>query len=594
MTFLDSLAPTERTIIESYMHPVQFQQGDTILRQGDPGDGCYLIDQGEVRLELEDFETDSDSVLGYILPGMFLGEFSLLDGAPRSAFAFAHTDVQARWLSSAAFDRLCDSEPCLALTLAKALGRNLSEKLRYYTGRLSEYLFADEADAATNAMVQQAAAAQAAFQEWPDERIAALLRDLAYSVAAQAEALAEASARETGMGCAADKVSKIQLASLAVLQTLEGQPATGVLNVDQQRLVTEIAAPMGVVLGLVPVTNPVATIIFKTLVCLKSRNALIYSCHHAALGVGNQTGALIQAVLERHAAPPGLVQWLPARTSRRKSMMLMKHHGIAFILATGGPSLVRAAYSSGTPAIGVGAGNAPVWVCADADPQAVAGMVVAGKSFDNGMICGSENNLVVDAAVAPALSAALEQHGAALLNPDEKLRLLACAFDREGHLQRSVIGQPAAAIANQAGVERPYPIRLIVVPAGLDELGGPLGREKLAPLLSFFTISGVEQGLAVCRRILDTEGSGHTAVIHSHDPALIERFGLAMPASRIVANVSASLGIVGGGTGLQPSMTLGCGTFGGNSTTDNVTYRHLLNVKRLALALERPPAEAGA
>ncbi|MFM8320641.1 MAG: aldehyde dehydrogenase family protein [Chloroflexota bacterium] len=589
MSFLDQLSSAERAVLESYMRPVQFLRGERILHQGDPGDGCYLIDQGEVRLELEDFETDSDSVLGYVSAGEFLGEFSLLDGAPRSADAFAHSDVQARWLASAEFDRLCEHEPCLALVFSKALGRNMSEKLRFYTGKISEFLFADDVDAATNAMVQRAAEAQAAFQDWPEPRVDALLRALAETVAGQAEALAQACVAETKMGCAPDKVIKIRRAALDVLSTLEGRTACGTLDVDVERAITEIAAPMGVVFGLAPLTNPVATVIFKTLVCLKSRNALIYSCHHGALGVGGRTGALIQGVLAQHGAPVNLVQWVAERTSRRKSMMLMKHRGIAFILATGGPSLVRAAYSSGTPAIGVGAGNAPVLVCADADPQAAAEMVIAGKSFDNGMICASENNLVVEAAALPGLLEALPAHGAAVLSGEEKARFLTCVLDAGGHLQRAMIGQSAQWIAGQAGVERPYPIRLIVVPGGLDELDGPLGREKMAPLVSLFTVSGAEQGLVVCRRILDNEGRGHTAVIHTHDPALIERYGQLMPASRILANVSATVGAIGGGTGLAPTMTLGCGTFGGNSTTDNVTFRHLYNVKRLAQPLSGPP-----
>lgn len=582
MSFLELLTPAERTTLEQIMRPVQFQKNEMILRQGAPGDGCYLIDEGEVRLELEDFETDSDSVLGYVSPGMFLGEFSLLDGEPRSAFAFAHTDVKARWLSSADFDKLCETYPCLALTVAKALGKNLTEKLRYYTGKISEYLFADEADASTNEMVKRAAQAQAIFQDWPDERVEALLGDLAHSIAQQAETLAQACVQETRLGSVTDKVTKIQLGSLGIYQFMTGKPSTGVLDVDMERCLTEIAAPMGVILGLIPLTNPVSTIIFKTLICLKSRNALIYSCHHGALGVANLTGAIIQSVLQRHGAPVDLVQWIHERTSRRKSMMLMKHRGIAFILATGGPSLVHAAYSSGTPAIGVGAGNAPVWVCADANPDDVAEMVISGKSFDYGLICGSENNLVVDAAIAEAFSQSLAAHGGAVLTAKEKVSFMSRAFDTEGHLERALLGQSAESIAQRMDIQRPYPIRLIVVPATQDELCGPLGREKMAPFISLFTVKNVDEGLRVCLQILDNDGRGHTAVIHTQNQALIEHFGREMPASRILANVSATLGVVGMGTGLEPTLTLGCGTFGGNSTTDNVTYRHLLNIKRLA------------
>jgi acyl-CoA reductase-like NAD-dependent aldehyde dehydrogenase len=585
MSFLESLAPSDRSTLEQFFQPVRFSKGDLILRQGDPGDGCYVIDEGEVRLELEDSETDSDSVLGYVHPGMFLGEFSLLDGESRSAFAFAHTDVAARWFSRADFEALCQSHPCLGLAISNALGRNLTEKLRYYTGKIAEYLFAEEADASTDAMIARTAQAQRTFQEWPEEKVDALLYDLAEAVAAQAPALAEACVRETRIGVVEDKITKIRLASQGVYQALAGKTGAGVLDTDPDRRVTEIAAPMGVVFGLVPLTNPVSTIIFKTLVCLKSRNALIYSCHHGALGVGNQTGEIIRAVLLRHGAPGEVVDWVRERTSRRKTMMFMKHRGIAFILATGGPSLVRAAYSSGTPAIGVGAGNAPVWVCADANLPVVAGMVIGGKSFDNGLICGSENNLVADVSIREALIQNLEAQGAAVLSAEEKARFTSLAFDEQGHLNRMMLGQLAQAIAKGTGIQRPYPIRLIVVPAERDELSGPLGREKMAPILSLFSVDGEEDGLQVCKRILENDGRGHTAVIHTHNPAWIERYGREMDASRILANVSSTLGIIGVGTGLTPSLTLGCGTFGGNSTTDNVTYRHLLNIKRLALGL---------
>ena len=324
-----------------------------------------------------------------------------------------------------------------------------------------------------------------------------------------------------------------------------------------------------------------STIIFKTLICLKSRNALIYSCHHNALGVGNQTGDIIHASLAGFGAPVELVQWVRERTSRRKTTMLMRHKGIAMILATGGPSLVKAAYSSGTPAIGVGAGNAPAWICADADPAAVSRMIVESKSFDNGVLCASENNLVVDLGIWQALVECLVEQGAAVLEPHEKAALVDRLFDLQGRLDRAAIGQSGREIARRAGIARPYEIRLLVVPASLPEINGPLGREKLAPIVSLFTVAGEEEGLWACKQILNNEGLGHTAAIHTHNEALIERFGLEIDASRIFVNVGTVQGIVGTGTCVEPSLTLGCGTFGGNSTTDSVTYRHLFNVKRL-------------
>ncbi len=582
MSFLETLDPQEQAVVQRYFGPIRFKQGDRIMRQGEPGDGCYLIDEGEVRLELIDVETDSDNVLGYVGPGMFLGEFSLLDGAPRSACAYAHTDVAARWFSRDAFDELGERYPRIGLAISNALGRNLTAKLRYWNDRIAEYLFAEDIDAETNEMVARAVVAQRELVGWSEERIDALLGDIAEAVAGQAEELARACVEETGIGNVEDKVIKIGYGGRSIYQSLVGRPAAGTLHVDPQRLVTEIAAPMGVVLGIIPVTHPVATITFKTLICLKARNALIYSCHHNAMRVGNRTGDIVQGVLRRHGAPADLVQWVRERTSRRKTTMLMKHPDVSLILATGGPSLVKAAYSSGKPAIGVGAGNAPTWVCADADLPAVAQMIVASKSFDNGVICGSENNLLVDAAVYRPFAQALEAHGAAVLTAEEKERFVAQAFDEHGHLARAFIGQSAPAIAGRLDIVRPYPFRLLVVPAGLDDLDGPLGREKMAPIVSLLAVDGEEEGLRLCKHILNNEGRGHTAAIHTHNQALIARFGQEVEVSRILVNLPATQGCAGLASGLVPSFTLGCGTFGGNSTTDNVTYSHLLNIKRVA------------
>jgi acetaldehyde dehydrogenase / alcohol dehydrogenase len=212
-----------------------------------------------------------------------------------------------------------------------------------------------------------------------------------------------------------------------------------------------------------------------------------------------------------------------------------------------------------------------------------AAAVVQSKVFDHGIICGSEDNLVVDAAVGAPFQAALEEAGAAVCSPEEAERVAAHAFDPgDGHLRREALGQSAQAIAEAAGVERDRPIRVLVLPLALDQVDGPLGREKLAPLLSLFSVGGTAQGVEVCQRLLANQGAGHTAVIHTGDEALQQRFAEEVPASRILVNGPATQGCIGVGNGLTPSLTLGCGTFGGNSTTDNVTYTNLLNVKRLA------------
>jgi acyl-CoA reductase-like NAD-dependent aldehyde dehydrogenase len=261
----------------------------------------------------------------------------------------------------------------------------------------------------------------------------------------------------------------------------------------------------------------------------------------------------------------------------------MKHPGVAMILATGGPALVKAAYSSGNPAIGVGSGNAPTLICSDANLDLAAMSVVMSKSFDNGLICGSEHNLVVVDAIRQAFIAALEQQGAAVLSPDEISGFTAAAIDStKNRLSGRIVGRSAAEIATKAGVQRPYPIKVIVVPSEGTTANNPLASEKMAPVLSLFTAAEVNAGMDMCQQLLAIDGAGHTAIIHSADPEIIQRFGALMPASRILVNSPGSQGVVGATTGLVPSFTLGCGTFGGTSTTDNVTYTHMLNIKRVA------------
>jgi acyl-CoA reductase-like NAD-dependent aldehyde dehydrogenase len=264
----------------------------------------------------------------------------------------------------------------------------------------------------------------------------------------------------------------------------------------------------------------------------------------------------------------------------------MTHPGVSFILATGGPALVKAAYQSGKPAIGVGAGNAPVLVCADADLSKAASNIVSSKSFDYGLACCSENNLVVVESRMQAFTAALQAHGAAVLSAEETQRLLGVIVDpTNNRLTASIIGHAASDIAERASIRRPYPIQMLVVPTHEVSEHNPLAREKLAPLLSLFSVVDEQAGMRMCEEILALEGAGHTAIIYTHISRLTDEYGARMPASRILVNTPGTQGGMGLVTGLKPSMTLGCGTFGGTSTTDNVTYTHLLNLKRVAFSL---------
>jgi acyl-CoA reductase-like NAD-dependent aldehyde dehydrogenase len=572
--------------LEPYLESVRFPQGDCLMREGSPGDACYLIVSGDVRVEVDRPDFDSNGVVSFIGPGSVCGEFGLLDGSPRSASVYAHTDVVTRRLSAEAMRDLCDTDPAAGVRMVRWLSRSAAGKARAFSKDLEEFSLLGEPDPALDALVARSAAAQRSIAGWPEDKIDALIGALAAGIADRADELAAATVAETGIGCVADKAVKNRFASLDVAQSLIGKPGVGVIYGGERAPLTEIADPMGVVLGLIPMTNPVSTLVFKALICIKARDALIVSSHPDAANVGATTVSLLHQVLRRHGAPEDLVQSVPRRPTRATTAALMRHPGVSMILATGGTAMVKAAYSSGTPAIGVGAGNAPAWVCADADAEAAAQMVVASKGFDHGIICGSENNLVVDSSVRDSFIGALRAAGAAVLDATESGRVARVAFDgTDGRLRRTVLGQAATAIAAQAGIAVPAGTRLLVAPVPREAVPGPWGKEKLAPLVSLFTADGEDDGAQMCLQILGNGGRGHTAIIHTRSRRRQVSFARQMPASRILVNGPGAQGCIGLGNALTPSLTLGCGTYGRTSTTENVTYTNLVNIKRMAQPL---------
>jgi acetaldehyde dehydrogenase/alcohol dehydrogenase len=303
---------TDPRRLAPYLERRSFGQGECIMRQGTAGSECYLIEEGEVRLEVERLDFDSDGVIAYLQAGMLCGEFSFLDGRPRSASAYAHTDVVASRLSAERLQELCDNDPQTGLAVLHALGRDAATKARQTSQHLEEFVFSDQIDPSVDRMVAAAAAAQAAFLEWPERRVEALLEGIAQAAAAQAEELAAATVAETGIGNVADKTFKNRFASLQVNRTLQGKPGVGPRPTNACG-VTEIASPVGVVLGLIPMTNPTSTLVFKTLICLKARNALIVSHHPAAVGVGTRTVELIRVVLREPAGTRRPAAVHPAR-----------------------------------------------------------------------------------------------------------------------------------------------------------------------------------------------------------------------------------------------------------------------------------------
>jgi len=593
---LDKLADEDLAILEKHVTEVQFPARSCIFKAGSEGDACYIVDSGTVRIDLDQTEfrtqaeVDSDMTLGYIEAGGLLGELSLLDRLPRSASAYAQTDVSARRISAEDVEGMLQTHPRVGAALYAALGRDASTKLRRTNERLADALLGVAPDPEVDATVGRAVAAQQAIESWPEDRINALLFSMANAVANHAEDLANASVSETGLGDVQSKIVKDVACSLGAYSQMVQKVGSGLTTVDEERQITHIASPVGVVFALGPVTNPVSTFIFKALICVKSRNAIIYSPNRRAQQVAARVEDLIKEALREHGAPPDLVQCVRSRTSRQQTRDFMEHKRVSFVLATGGPSMVKAAYSSGTPAIGVGPANTPVLVCSDADVPDAVRSIVMSKTFDNGLLCGAEHNLVVVEGVRELFIDECEQQGAAVLTTEEAEQFSEKMVRNDGRFKGTIVGQTAVQLARQVGITRDYEIKLLVVPSAAVRADNAYAREKMAPVLSLFTVANEQEGIEVCHQLLKIEGAGHTAVIFSQDTALIQRFGQEMPAGRVLVNTPAVHGMLGITTGLNISTTLGCGTFGGTSTTDNVTFTHVQNTKRLAYFLPEAAA----
>ena len=397
-----------------------------------------------------------------------------------------------------------------------------------------------------------------------------------------AAALARSAVDDTGMGRYEDKVTKNLFSAVDVRRYILPMKTCGVISDDAERRVRELAVPMGVVAALLPTTNPTSTAIYKALIAVKARNAIVFSPHPRAAICVLDTVAILSAAARSAGAPADVVQSMSAPTVEGTNE-LMRHRSTAVILATGGGAMVRAAYSSGKPAYGVGPGNAPAIVERTADVAKAVKDIVTGKDFDHGLICAAENALICDLPVETAVRAELEVQQAVFVTGADRNRLEQTMRDPQtGRIAGSVVGRPAVEIACRAGVTVPDGTRVLVVECdsvGPDEF---FSREKLSPVLAFYVEDGWE---ACCERsieLLEYGGIGHTLAIHSNEEHVIERFFVEKPALRVLVNTPAALGAIGATTGLPPALTLGPGTWGGSSTSDNITPMHLLNIKRLA------------
>lgn len=435
----------------------------------------------------------------------------------------------------------------------------------------------------------QAQASHAAFEAIDgadQEFLDSIVRAMAKAGYEASEKLARMAVDETGYGVYEDKVVKNRFNTGFVADWMLERRAVGVLWADEASRVTAIGSPMGLIAAVIPVTNPTATVLFKSLAAVKAGNAVVHAPHPSAAKCSQAAAEIMAEAAVKAGAPEHLVSCLGDPTLQA-TQELMSHRDVSLVLATGGPGMVAAAYRSGKPTIAVGAGNVPAYVDRSAaDIDEVAQMLVASKSFDNGTACVAEQSIVMDAPIADDLITAMMGAGTYMVDADQQAALSGTVFDERGGLRPGAVGQSATRLAELSGFSVPTGTKVLGVE--LDRVGPdtPLSRETLDPILSFYREDGADAGYRRCREILALGGEGHTLALHTEDAAVVAQFS-AQPAGRIVVNTPALFGGMGYSCNVDPSFQLGTGTWSGSICSDNVTPLHLVNIKRVA-HLARP------
>ncbi len=441
-------------------------------------------------------------------------------------------------------------------------------------------------------LCRQAQQAQDILRQWNQEQLDAVVEAIAQVFSAAAEQLAALAVEETGFGNVADKTRKNRFASEEVARAVRGTKAVGVLKEDPRGKLWEVGVSVGVIAAIVPSTNPTSTVCYKAIIALKAGNAIIFSPHPKALDCTLRAARLVAAAAEKAGAPKGCVSCL-SFGSLAGCQELMGAPQVRLILATGGPGMVKAAYSSGKPAIGVGAGNGPAYIHSSADVSRAIACIARSKTFDNGTVCASEQSLLVERSMEDRVLREAQAQGFYLLSTEQAGKLAKVMFRPGGGINPAVVGKSAEKLAEMAGFPVPEGTRILV--AREQEAGPtrPYTLEKLCPVLALFVVDGEDAVLDKAVEVLTHEGSGHTFVLHATDMGVIHRFALKIPVSRFLVNTPGALGGIGATTELFPALTLGCGAVGGSSSSNNIGPMDLINIRRVAWDSEDvPPAEA--
>ena len=411
---------------------------------------------------------------------------------------------------------------------------------------------------------------------------------VANAFCAAAPELAAMAVRETGFGNTEDKIQKNEFASQAVFSAIRDMKTVGVLKEDSAEKLWEVGVPVGVIAGIIPSTNPTSTVCYKALIALKAGNAIVFSPHpKAILCTLRATQIVAQAAMEA-GAPEGAVSCLGI-AAMAGCQELMAAPQVKLILATGGPGMVRAAYSSGKPAIGVGAGNGPAYIHHSANLEHALGCILRSKSFDNGTICASEQSMIVEKHMEAQVKETASRMGFYFMDEKQAGALAGLLFRPNGALNPEIVGKTAVFLAEKAGFSVPAGTKVLV--AREQEAGPtrPYSMEKLCPVLAFFVMDSEDGVLEKATEVLRHEGSGHTFAIHAKDEAVVRKFALQIPVSRFLVNTPAALGGIGATTALFPALTLGCGAVGGSSSSNNISPLDLINIRRVAWDREEEP-----
>lgn len=438
-------------------------------------------------------------------------------------------------------------------------------------------------------LVRAAKAAQATLAGMSQDKVDQLTGAISEAGIANAERLARLAVEETGFGKWQDKKAKNMLASDALYKHISSMKTIGIINEDTEKKILQIATPAGVIAALIPSTNPTSTTIYKAMIAVKSGNAIVFSPHPSALDCIRQTVEVIQNALLSQGAPPGLVSVMSIPTVQGTRELMVQAD---LILATGGPAMVKAAYSSGTPALGVGAGNVPAFIERSANIPLSVNRIMASKTFDNGTVCASEQAIVTEKVIADAVRREFAAKGGYFLNEDEAAKMKAIMERPDGSMNPAIVGRTADHLAKLAGIAIPDGTMVMIY----DEKGigprYPFSKEKLTALLAFYSVENWQEACEVCFKLLENGGIGHSLAIHSENDAVIREFAMKKPVSRLLINTPSTHGAVGLSTNLPPSFTLGCGTVGGSSTSDNIGPLHLFNTRWVAYGTQDDAALA--